>query len=300
MGAGSKERYPAAHRRVPLPAPCSLPRATNPEADRAPDLHAEHVLPRLALQPQQAGVEVPGHRTTREIAPQPAVQPLSDTAVRALGVEAGEQEADLAVHPSPARPHPGLVARREQDGGGPAARVGATADDLHGGEIDLEPDAARWLLGVAPEADAHEGTAGPERPGQGDEIARGRAERAGGELTGARTAERDRDVGARLERLDLALRHLQEPALDDRRRVLARVDTDAEPEGERDLARRRDGVRAGQEQTQRRRLGDARQPELRGGERRDAARADGVVVGVERVQGEPAHAAGGAQIAGAK
>src|SRR5438445_5357083 len=78
MGAGSRERYPPAHGKVPLPAPCSLPRAANPGADRAPDLHAEHVLPRLALQPQQAGVEVPGHRATREIAPQPAVQPLSD------------------------------------------------------------------------------------------------------------------------------------------------------------------------------------------------------------------------------
>src|SRR3989449_2752193 len=297
MGAGSREQGAVPSDASQSPAPCSLPRAANPGADRAPDLHAEHVLPRLALQPQQAGVEVPGHRATREIAPQPAVQPLSDAAVRALGVEAREQEADLAVHPSPARPHPGLVARREQDGGGPAARVGATADDLHGGEIDLEPDAARWLLGVAPEADAHEGTAGPERPGQGDEIARGRAERAGGELTRARTPERDREVGARLERLDLALRHLEKPALDDRRRVLARVDTDAQPEGERDLARRRDGVRAGKEQTQRRRLGDARQPELRGGEGGDAARADGVVVRVERVQGEPAHAAVGTQVA---
>src|SRR5207245_10589784 len=117
----------------------------------------------------------------------------------------------------------------------------------------LGPAAARWLLGVAPEADAHEGAAGPERPGQGDEIARRRAERAGGELTGARTAERDRDVSARLERLDLALRHLQEPALDDRRRVLARVDTDAEAEGERDLARPRDGVPAGQRRTRQRR-----------------------------------------------
>src|SRR6266849_2406191 len=297
MGAGSRERYPPAHRKVPLPAPCSLPRTASPGANRDPDLHPEHVLPRLALQPQQARVEVPDHRATREIAPQPAVQCLSDAAVRALGVEAGEQEADLAVDPSPTRPHPGLVARREQDGGGPAARVGATADDLQGGEIDLEPDAARWLLGVAPEADAHEGAAGPERPGHGDEIARRGAERAGGELTRARTAERDRDVGARLERLDLALRHLEKPALDDRRRVLARVDTDAQPEAERDLARRRDGVRAGKEQAQRRRLGDAREPELRGGEGRDAARADGVVVGVERVQGEPAHAAVGAQVA---
>src|SRR3989442_13781099 len=109
-------------------------------------LHAEHVLPRLALEPQQAGVEVPGHGATREIAPQPAVQPLSDTAVRALGVEAGEQEADLAVHPSPAGPDAGLVARRERAGGGPAARVRATARDLLRGGIDVEPEAALWLL----------------------------------------------------------------------------------------------------------------------------------------------------------
>src|SRR5256712_8478979 len=143
MGAGSKERYPAAHRRVPLAAPCSLPRATNPGADRAPDLHAEHVLPRLALQPQQAGVEVPDRRATREVAPQPAVQPLRDAAVRALGVEAGEQKAHLAVDPPPGRPDPGFVARREQDGGGPAPRVGATARDLPGREVDLEPHAAR-------------------------------------------------------------------------------------------------------------------------------------------------------------
>src|SRR3989442_10265592 len=180
MGAGSRERYPPAHRKVPLPAPCSLPRTASPGADRDPDLHAEHVLPRLALQPQQTGVDVPDRRAAREVAPQPAVQPLSDAAVRALGVKAGEQEADLAVDPSPTRPDPGLVARREEDGGGPAARVGATADDLHGGEIDLEPDAARSLLRVAPEADAHEGAAGPERPGQGRDIARCRAERGGG------------------------------------------------------------------------------------------------------------------------
>src|SRR2546425_3098736 len=234
MGAGSRERYPPAHRKVPLPAPRSLPRAANPGADRAPDLHPEHVLPRLALQPQQAGVDVPDRRATREVAPQPAVQPLSDAAIRALGVKAGEQEPDLAVHPSPTRPDPGLVARREEDGGGPAARVGATADDLHGREVDLEPHAARWLPGVASEAHAHEWAAGPERPGQGDEVARRRAERAGGELTRARSPERDRDVGARLERLDLALRHLEEPALDDRRRLLARRDTDAQPEAARD------------------------------------------------------------------
>src|SRR5256712_14180649 len=142
MGAGSKERYPPAHRKVPLPAPCSLPRAANPGADRAPDLHPEHVLPRLALQPQQPRVEVPDHRATREIAPQPAVQALSDAAVRALGVEAGDQEADLAAYPSPTWPDTGLVARREQDGGGPAAPVGATADDLHWAEIGIPPDTA--------------------------------------------------------------------------------------------------------------------------------------------------------------
>src|SRR3989442_15939099 len=109
QGAGSRERYPPADRKAPLPAPRSLPRAANPGADRAPDLHAEPILPRLALQPQQARVEVPDHRATREVAPQPAVQAVSDAAVRALGVEAGEQEADLAVDPSPARPDPGLV-----------------------------------------------------------------------------------------------------------------------------------------------------------------------------------------------
>src|SRR3989475_11846893 len=143
MGAGSREQGAVPSDASQSPAPCSLPRAANPGADRDPDLHAEHVLPRLALQPQQAGVDVPDRRATREVAPQPAVQPLSDAAVRALGVKAGEQEPDLAIDPSPTRPDPALVARREEDGGGPAARVGATADDLHGREVDLEPHAAR-------------------------------------------------------------------------------------------------------------------------------------------------------------
>src|SRR5207244_7958395 len=107
----------------PLPPPL--------RAQACPELHAEHIFPRLPLQPQQAGVDVPDRRPTREVAPQPAVQPLSDAAVRALGVKAGEQEADLAVDPSPTRPYSGVVARREEDGGGRAARGGATADVLH-------------------------------------------------------------------------------------------------------------------------------------------------------------------------
>src|SRR5207237_1277159 len=113
----------------------------------------------VALQPQEPPVDVPHQRTAIKIRPQPAVCPLGNAAVRALGIDAREQEARLPIESSPGRPHRAFVPGGEEDGVFLASGGWASGRDFQGGEVDLAaarptftrtpmPNAsASWLLG---------------------------------------------------------------------------------------------------------------------------------------------------------
>src|SRR6267154_808329 len=91
-------------------------RTPDSRAQTDSDLHPEDVLAGVALQPQQPPIDVPHQRPAVEIRPYSAVGPLRDAPVRALGVDADQQEARLGVQPSPRRTNGGLVARSEENG----------------------------------------------------------------------------------------------------------------------------------------------------------------------------------------
>src|SRR5438034_3399080 len=216
------------------------------------------------------------------------MRPLRHAAVEPFRVEPRQEETDHAVHAAPRRPDRRFVAGREEDGVGPTSGRAAAGGDLEGSVIDLQTQAPR-LLGVAPEADARERAAAAQRPGDGDERAHDRPERAGQQLSFVHTPQRDRCVGDGLERLDLTPRHLEEAPRQGCDRRAADTHSHAESEGERELAGGRSGGVAGDDREQAERVDfcDPRQAE--GREREgcdDTACAHRIVVRVEPVQGE--------------
>src|SRR2546428_10918009 len=138
-------------------------------------LHPEHVLPGVALQPQQARVQVPHESAPVQIDPESAMRPLGDAAVGALGIDACEEKAELPVHPPPYGTHRRLIARGEEYGVLVAARRGTATGDAEGGQVDLDRDGAR-LLGVAPESRPDERSAPVQRAGDWNQKARRRTD----------------------------------------------------------------------------------------------------------------------------
>src|SRR5437867_7329014 len=188
----------------PLPSFTAQPRA-----HRDPHLHPKHVLPGVALQPQQARVQVPHEPAAVEIDPQSAMRPLGDAAVGALRIDTGEEEAELPVHPPPCRTHRRLVARGEEYGVLVAARRGTPTGDPEGGQVDLDRDGAR-LLGVAPESRPDERSAPVQRAGDWNQKARRRTDGTVKEFPFAHTAECNGRTRHGLEGLDLTSRDLEE------------------------------------------------------------------------------------------
>src|SRR5438876_11123510 len=90
--------------------------ASNPRADRDPDLHPEHVLPIAPLEPQEPGVQVPHHPSPEEVHADAPVSALGKAAVWALRVDPREQEALLPVQSPPGWARRRFVTGREQDG----------------------------------------------------------------------------------------------------------------------------------------------------------------------------------------
>src|SRR5437773_10325355 len=138
----------------PLPTSTDLYRPQS-RAHTRPNLHAEHVLPGVALQPQQAGVRVPRDGAARQVGSEPAVRALGHTAFRAFGVEAREQQTCFGVPPPPPRAGGRLVAGREENGIWLAARCAVAGGDLGWRVVDLQAHGAA-VFGVAPEPGANQ------------------------------------------------------------------------------------------------------------------------------------------------
>src|SRR2546430_2623704 len=232
----------AFYRLLPRPPP-------DPRTHAPTHLHREHVLAGVALQPQKPPVDVPRQRPAIKIRPQPAVRPLRDPPVGALGVDAAQQEAQLTVHPSPRGAHRVFVARSEENGVLLASRRRASGRDFQGSKVDLELEGARPFR-LTPEPCADERRTGAQLPRDREQEARRRPHGSFEELALADRAERDGGGGHGFERLDVAPRHLEEPSGDGRHPSVAHIHAYAEPEGERELARRGHGVPAGDERSE--------------------------------------------------
>src|SRR5881394_2296946 len=139
-------------------------------------LYHERILTRVALQPEQPGVHVPHQGGAAEdVRAETALRTLGDAAVGACRREPGEQDAQLAIDPTPRGVQGRLVPRSEEN------RVGRTVaraplSDAQGRIVDLQ--AERSLLRVAAEPDAKGGRASFEWPTHGDQEPNGRPERA--------------------------------------------------------------------------------------------------------------------------
>src|SRR5579885_2159007 len=270
--------------------------APAPERGRQAEaqFHGEHVLAGRAPQPDEAGIRVPERSAYGEIHPYPAVRPFRHSAVRPLGVHPYEQQPGFGVEPSPGRTHGRLVSGREPDGIGPTSRRGAAPRDRerHPGKLEAHRAA---FVGVAAEARADEWAPRAQRPRQQHQRAHRRPDRPGREFPPAHGAERRRRADPNLEGLNRAPRHLKKPPFERGDRDLGEGGPKPQPEAERELARGGERVPT-QQRAQPGRFGDPREAQRRGGERRDAARADRVVVGIEAEQGEAPGAPVGREI----
>src|SRR5256885_13985877 len=130
---------------LPLPPPAARPALllSSPPLfgpPPPPPRPANPVPPGVPRHQKAPPFAFPHHRPAIKIRPQPAVRPLGDPAVGALGVDAAQQEAELTVHPSPRGAHRAFVARSEENGVLLASRGRASGRDFQGSKVDLEPE----------------------------------------------------------------------------------------------------------------------------------------------------------------
>src|SRR5574341_117185 len=187
---------------------CLPPRMSEPGTDPGAQLERERVVAGAAPQPEQAGIHGPHGPALEHVRPDTGVQSLRGAAIGALRGNAGDQQPDCSIEPTPWRAEARLVAWREQDRDRPA--VGRAARrDLERSVIDLQPRGSRFLR-VAAKAYAHGRATGRQRPGKRDPRADDRAERARQQLGLAPRSEGDRDVATHLESLNEAVRRSEE------------------------------------------------------------------------------------------
>src|SRR6267143_1123127 len=193
----------------------------NPRADADTGLEQKDILTGVPLQPQHAAVHVPHDRLpAQDVGPQAGVRALRHAAIRPRRWESGEEESQIEVQPTPGRTQRRLVPWGEQHR--IRLTVARAVAQRQRRIIDLQTERPR-LLGVAAETHAQCGAPPFHRSAKPRQNTDGRPERAVEELGLARTSESNGNIRPTLERLDGAIRYLEEAAFNECRRLRANV-----------------------------------------------------------------------------